>query len=58
MDSGSSYHITYWRDYLVDFEECDGGNILLGDGRKCRVLGTGKVQVQMRDGSSFVLDNV
>ncbi|GKC27263.1 hypothetical protein Tco_1034557 [Tanacetum coccineum] len=58
MDSGSSYYITYRRDYLVDFKEYDGGNILLGDGRECRVRGTGKVQVQMRDGSSFVLDNV
>ncbi|GJQ95744.1 zinc finger, CCHC-type containing protein [Tanacetum coccineum] len=46
------------RDYLVDFEEYDGGNILLGDGRECRVRGTCKVQVQMRDGLSFVLDNV
>ncbi|GJV04578.1 zinc finger, CCHC-type containing protein [Tanacetum coccineum] len=39
MDSGGSYHITYRRDYLVDFEEYDGGNILLGDGRECRVRG-------------------
>ncbi|GJZ51278.1 hypothetical protein Tco_0605793, partial [Tanacetum coccineum] len=58
MDSGSSYYITYMRDYLVDFKEYDGDNILLGDGRECHVRGTGKVQVQMRDGSSFVLDNV
>ncbi|GJR03927.1 zinc finger, CCHC-type containing protein [Tanacetum coccineum] len=58
MDSGGSYHITYRRDYLFDFEKYDGGSILFGDGRKCRVRGTGKVQVQMRDGSSFVLDNV
>ncbi|GJZ51056.1 zinc finger, CCHC-type containing protein [Tanacetum coccineum] len=58
MDSGGSYHITYRRDYLVDFEEYDGGNILLGNGRECRVQGTGKVQVQMRDGSSFMLDNI
>ncbi|GJY89683.1 zinc finger, CCHC-type containing protein [Tanacetum coccineum] len=58
MDLGGSYHITYKRDYLVDCEEYDGGNILLGDGRECRVRGTSKVQVQMRDGSSFVLDNV
>ena len=56
MDSGDLYHMTYRRDYLFDFEEYDGSNILLGDGRECR--GTGKVQVQMRDGSSFVLDNV
>ncbi|GJX71921.1 zinc finger, CCHC-type containing protein [Tanacetum coccineum] len=46
MNSGSSYYITYKRDYLVDFKE------------ECRVRGTGKVQVQMRDGSSFVLDNI
>ncbi|GJS47796.1 hypothetical protein Tco_0597917 [Tanacetum coccineum] len=58
MDSGSSYYITYRRDYLVDFKEYDVGNILLGDGRECRIRGTGKIQVQMRDGSSFVLDNV
>ncbi|GJR98884.1 hypothetical protein Tco_0271058 [Tanacetum coccineum] len=45
-------------DYLVDFEEYDGGNILLGDGRECRVQGIGKVHVQMRDGLSFVVDNV
>ncbi|GKA62983.1 hypothetical protein Tco_0762502, partial [Tanacetum coccineum] len=29
-------------DYLFDFEEYDGGNILLGDGRECRVRGTGE----------------
>ncbi|GJV73377.1 zinc finger, CCHC-type containing protein [Tanacetum coccineum] len=57
MDSGGSYHITYKRDYLVDFEKYDGGNILLGDGRECRVRGTYKVQVKMEDGSSFMLDN-
>ncbi|GJX99560.1 hypothetical protein Tco_0356579 [Tanacetum coccineum] len=55
---GGSYHITYKRDYLDDFEMYDGGNVLLGDGRECHVWGTGKVQVQMKDDSSFVLDNV
>ncbi|GKD38196.1 hypothetical protein Tco_1258403, partial [Tanacetum coccineum] len=33
---GGFYHITYRRDYLVDFEEYNGGNILLGDGKECR----------------------
>ncbi|GKD78285.1 zinc finger, CCHC-type containing protein [Tanacetum coccineum] len=58
MDSGGSYHITYRRDYLVDFEEYDVDNILLGDGRECHVRGTGKVQVQIRDVSTFVSNNV
>nr|GEU41347.1 hypothetical protein [Tanacetum cinerariifolium] len=40
MDSGGSYHTTHRRDYLVDFNEYDGDNILLGDGKECRVRGT------------------
>ncbi|GJY51234.1 hypothetical protein Tco_0442081 [Tanacetum coccineum] len=39
MDSGGSYHIIYKIDYLVDLEEYDSGNILLGDGRECRIRG-------------------
>nr|GEV48978.1 RNA-directed DNA polymerase [Tanacetum cinerariifolium] len=58
MDSGGSHHMTYKRDYLFDFKEYDCGNVLLGDGRECRVWGTSKVRVQMRDMSSYVLDNV
>ncbi|GJV71714.1 hypothetical protein Tco_1491709 [Tanacetum coccineum] len=45
MDSGGSYHITYRRDYLVDFEKYDSGNILLGDGRECRVWGQAKLDI-------------
>nr|GEV44365.1 retrovirus-related Pol polyprotein from transposon TNT 1-94 [Tanacetum cinerariifolium] len=56
MDSGGSYHITYKKDYLVDFEEYEGGNILLGDGRECRVRRTCKVQVQMRANCVYTLD--
>ncbi|GJX62698.1 putative ribonuclease H-like domain-containing protein [Tanacetum coccineum] len=38
--------------------EYDSVNVLLSDEKECRIRGTGKVQVHMRDGSSFVLDNV
>ncbi|GJS25839.1 hypothetical protein Tco_0486459 [Tanacetum coccineum] len=57
MDLGGSNHMTYKIYYLFYFKEYDGGNVLLGDGRECRIRGTGEVRVQMRDGSSFVLDN-
>ncbi|GJY36668.1 hypothetical protein Tco_0422046 [Tanacetum coccineum] len=30
MDSGGSYHMTYKRDYMFDFEEYDDGNVLFG----------------------------
>ncbi|GJX79924.1 hypothetical protein Tco_0328073 [Tanacetum coccineum] len=49
MDSGGSYHMTYKRDYLVDFGEYDGDNILLGDGRECRVRETGKAKLDIAD---------
>nr|GEV54681.1 zinc finger, CCHC-type [Tanacetum cinerariifolium] len=58
MDLRGSYHMKYKRDHFFDFEEYNGGNILLGDGKERRVRGTGKIQVQKRDVSSFVLDNV
>ncbi|GJS56168.1 zinc finger, CCHC-type containing protein [Tanacetum coccineum] len=58
INSRGSYHMAYKRDYLLDFEEYYSGNVLLGDGRECRVRGTGKVRVQIRDGLIFVLDNV
>ncbi|GJU47298.1 retrovirus-related pol polyprotein from transposon TNT 1-94 [Tanacetum coccineum] len=58
MDSGDSYHMTPRRDLLFDFKEFNGGTVLLGDNRACSIRGTGKMRVQMKDGSSFVLENV
>ncbi|GJV01111.1 hypothetical protein Tco_1334680 [Tanacetum coccineum] len=58
MDSGCSYHMTPRLDILFDFMESDGGSVLLGDNRECKIRGIGKVRVQLRDGSSFTLYNV
>ncbi|GJV19096.1 hypothetical protein Tco_1368116 [Tanacetum coccineum] len=58
MDSGGSYHITPRRDFFFDFKEFDGGKVLLDDNRVSAIKRTGKVKVQMKDGSSFVLENV
>ncbi|GJV02855.1 retrotransposon protein, putative, ty1-copia subclass [Tanacetum coccineum] len=58
MDSGCSYHMTPRLDKLFDFLKCDGGSVQLGDNRECKIRGIGKVRIQLRDRSSFVLDNV
>ncbi|GJR89434.1 retrovirus-related pol polyprotein from transposon TNT 1-94 [Tanacetum coccineum] len=58
MDSGGSFHMTPRRDFLFDFKEFNGGTVLLGDNRACAITGTRKVRVQMKDCSSFVLENV
>nr|GEU94014.1 retrovirus-related Pol polyprotein from transposon TNT 1-94 [Tanacetum cinerariifolium] len=58
IDSGCSYHMTPRLDIFFDFLECDGGSVQLGDNRKCKIRCIGKVRVQLKDGSSFVLHNV
>nr|GFC08786.1 zinc finger, CCHC-type [Tanacetum cinerariifolium] len=58
MDSGGSYHMTPTLDLFFDFLECDGGRVLLGDNRECKIRSIGKVRLQLKDGSSFVLHNV
>ncbi|GKC46811.1 retrovirus-related pol polyprotein from transposon TNT 1-94 [Tanacetum coccineum] len=58
MDSGCSYHMTPRLDILFDFLKCDGGSVQLGDNRECKTRGIGKVRIQLKDGSSFLLHNV
>ncbi|GJV83736.1 hypothetical protein Tco_1523634 [Tanacetum coccineum] len=58
MDSGGSYHITHKRDFLYDFKVVDGGLVRLGDNRTCTIKGTGKVKIQLHNGSSFILEDV
>ncbi|GJV60660.1 retrovirus-related pol polyprotein from transposon TNT 1-94 [Tanacetum coccineum] len=51
--------VSRWKTQIFfDFLECDGGSVQLGDNRECKIRGIGKVRVQLRDGSSFVLNNV
>nr|GFD02792.1 zinc finger, CCHC-type [Tanacetum cinerariifolium] len=40
------------------FKEFNGGTVLLSDNKACAIIGIGKVRVQMKDGSSFVLENM
>ncbi|GKC92424.1 hypothetical protein Tco_1157866 [Tanacetum coccineum] len=58
MDSGGSYHMTHMRDFLYDFKVVDGGSVQLGDNRTCTIKGTGKMKIQLHNGSSFILEDV
>ncbi|GKE81140.1 zinc finger, CCHC-type containing protein, partial [Tanacetum coccineum] len=58
IDSGGSYHMTHRRDFLYDFMVVNGGSVRLGNNRTCTIKGTGKVKIQLHDGSSFILEDV
>ncbi|GJU88215.1 hypothetical protein Tco_1300638 [Tanacetum coccineum] len=57
MDSGGSYYMKYKRDYLINFEEYDGGNVLLGENRESHVQGTGIGLVQVLQGVNFKVES-
>nr|GEX19376.1 retrovirus-related Pol polyprotein from transposon TNT 1-94 [Tanacetum cinerariifolium] len=56
-DLGGSYHMTHKRDFLYDFKVVDGGSVRLGDNRTYTIKGTGKVKIQLYNGSSFILED-
>ncbi|GKD07004.1 zinc finger, CCHC-type containing protein, partial [Tanacetum coccineum] len=58
VKKSGSYHMTYRRDFLYDFKVVDGDSVQLGDNRTCTIKGTGKVKIQLHDGSSFILEDV
>ncbi|PWA53412.1 zinc finger, CCHC-type [Artemisia annua] len=47
MDSGGSYHMTPRRDFFMTSS----------DNRTCTIRRTGKVKIQLHDGSSFILED-
>nr|GEZ18785.1 zinc finger, CCHC-type [Tanacetum cinerariifolium] len=56
MDSGGSYHMTPRLDLFSDFLECNGGWVLLGDNRECKIIGIGKSgKIKVINGSRIVL---
>ncbi|TYK21344.1 retrotransposon protein, putative, Ty1-copia subclass [Cucumis melo var. makuwa] len=57
MDSGCTFHMTPYRDFLTNFQNGDRGKVLLGDNVTCNVKGTGSVQIATHDGIVRILTN-
>ncbi|RVW21953.1 Retrovirus-related Pol polyprotein from transposon TNT 1-94 [Vitis vinifera] len=45
LDSGCSFHICPIKAWFEDFKEADGGYVLLGNNKHCKILGTGTVRI-------------
>eukprot|EP00253_Pinus_taeda_P029559 PITA_29559 len=50
IDSGASFHFTPQREWFCEYEKYDGGDVLLGDDRKARIIGGGKVKLNFQGG--------
>ena len=50
IDSGASFHCTPHREWFCEYEKYDGGDVFLGDDRKARIIGRGKVKLKLQGG--------
>jgi len=50
IGSGASFHFTPHREWFCEYEKCDGGDVFLGDDRKARIVGHGKVKLKLQGG--------
>ena len=48
IDSGASFHFTPHREWFCEYEKYDGGDVFLGDNRKARIVGRGKVKLNFQ----------
>eukprot|EP00253_Pinus_taeda_P021292 PITA_21292 len=58
IDSGTSFHLTPLRKWFYEYEEYDGGDVFLGDDRKARIIGRGKVKLNLQGGRVRTLPSV
>ena len=58
IDSGASFHFTPHREWFCEYEKYDGGDVFLGDDRKARIIGRGKVKLKLQGGRIRTLPRV
>ena len=58
IDSGASFHFTPHREWFCEYEKYDGGDVFLGDDRKARIIGRGKVKLKLQGGRIRTLPGV
>ena len=58
MDSGCSFHMTPNGGWFEDYKEINGGQVLLGNNKPCKVIGIGSVRIKTHDGIERILLDV
>eukprot|EP00253_Pinus_taeda_P008714 PITA_08714 len=55
IDSSASFHFTPHREWFCEYEKYDGVDVFLGDERKARIIGHGKVKLKLQGGRVITL---
>ena len=58
VDSGASCYATPHRKFFHDYVPSDFGHVLLGDDEPCKIVGMGKVWINLNNGNKWMLKYV
>ncbi|GFP82775.1 retrovirus-related pol polyprotein from transposon tnt 1-94 [Phtheirospermum japonicum] len=58
IDTGASFHMTPHRQWFCEYEQYDGGDVMLGDDTAVQITGRGRVKLRMKDDTIKTLPNV
>ncbi|RVW60777.1 Retrovirus-related Pol polyprotein from transposon TNT 1-94 [Vitis vinifera] len=58
LDSGCSFRMCPIKAWFEDFKEADGGHVLLGNNKHCKILGIGTVRIKHYEGIERVFEDV
>src|SRR3954471_23054695 len=58
MDSGCTWHMTPNKDLFEELCDQDGGSVLLGNNKACKIAGVGSVRLKLHDESIRLLTEV
>ena len=58
IDSGSSFHLTPYREWFCEYEKYDGGDAYLGDDKEARIIGRRKFKSKLQGGRIRTLSGV
>jgi len=58
MDSGCSFHMTPNKLWFEKFIELQGGSMLLGNNKPCKIQGIGSIKLKLHDGSEKIIQDV
>ena len=58
IDSGCTFHMCPFRSYFTEYQEFDGGRVIMENNYICRIIGIGDVNLKLHDGSIRVIKQV
>ena len=51
LDFACTFHICSHRDWFSDYVQSHAGEVVIGDGSTCEIIGIGSIYIQVYDGS-------